>query len=82
LYRKKMGFSVPLASWLRNELKEIVEDKLITNSSGLTQIFKQTEITKLWCEHIAKNKDHSTVLWSMLMFKMWWDAYMDKIDSV
>jgi asparagine synthase (glutamine-hydrolysing) len=82
LYRKKMGFSVPLASWLRNELKEIVEDKLITNSSGLTQIFKQTEITKLWCEHIAKNKDHSTVLWSMLMFQMWWDAYMDKIDSV
>jgi asparagine synthase (glutamine-hydrolysing) len=82
LYRKKMGFSVPLASWLRNELKEIVEDKLITNSSGLTQIFKQTEITKLWCEHIAKNKDHSTVLWSMLMFQMWWDAYMDKTDSV
>jgi asparagine synthase (glutamine-hydrolysing) len=82
LYRKKMGFSVPLASWLRNELKEIVEEKLITNPSGLTQIFKQTEITKLWVEHEAKNKDHSTVLWSMLMFQMWWDAYMDKIDSV
>jgi len=82
LYRKKMGFSVPLASWLRNELKEIVEEKLIINPSGLTQIFKQTEITRLWSEHIAKNKDHSTVLWSMLMFQMWWDVYMDKTDSV
>ncbi len=82
LYRKKMGFSVPLATWLRNELKEIVEEKLISNPSGLTQIFKQTEITKLWFEHKGKNKDHSTVLWSMLMFQMWWDTYMDKTESV
>jgi asparagine synthase (glutamine-hydrolysing) len=77
LYRKKMGFSVPLASWLRNELKETVENKLIINPTGLCQIFKQTEIAKLWSEHLANNKDHSTVLWSMLMFQMWWDQYME-----
>ncbi|GAW95524.1 MULTISPECIES: asparagine synthase (glutamine-hydrolyzing) [Colwellia] len=76
LYRKKMGFSVPLASWLRNELKELTEAKLVENPSGLKKIFKTSEINKLWTEHIEKVNDHSTVLWSMLMFQMWWDKYM------
>ncbi|MBL4763671.1 MAG: asparagine synthase (glutamine-hydrolyzing) [Colwellia sp.] len=77
LYRKKMGFSVPLASWLRNELKDITEARLVDNPSGLKQIFKTSEINKLWTEHLSMTKDHSTVLWSMLMFQMWWDKYME-----
>ena len=77
LYRKKMGFSVPLASWLRNELKDITEAKLVENPSGLKKIFETSEINKLWSEHLSMAKDHSTVLWSMLMFQMWWDHYME-----
>ncbi len=76
LYRKKMGFSVPLASWLRNELKSICEDKLLINYSGLKTIFNSDEIAKLWHDHIAEKKDNSTVLWSMLMFQLWWDKYI------
>lgn len=76
LYRKKMGFSVPLASWLRNELKAITEEKLLNRTQGLCQFFKQEQITKLWHEHKTHKKDNATVLWSMLMFQMWWDNYM------
>ena len=82
LYRKKMGFSVPLASWLRNELKDMAEQKLINNPSGLINIFKAEEINKLWTEHLEEKNDHSTVLWSMLMFELWWDKYMDNNRSV
>ena len=78
LYRKKMGFSVPLASWLRNELRSLCEDKLINHPSGLEQIFNLDHITQLWQEHCTRKKDHSTVLWSMLMFQMWWDNYMNE----
>ena len=77
LYRKKMGFSVPLASWLRNELKEITEERLLNRTSGLCEFFKQEEISKLLHEHKTEKKDNSTVLWSMLMFQMWWDKYME-----
>jgi len=77
LYRKKMGFSVPLASWLRNELKTITEDRLLNRTEGLCQFFKQEQIAKLWYEHKNLKKDNATVLWSMLMFQMWWDKYMD-----
>lgn len=77
LYRKKMGFSVPLASWLRNELKSITEERLLNRTEGLCQFFKKEQIAKLWSEHKTLKKDNATVLWSMLMFQMWWDKYMD-----
>ncbi|HED36485.1 MAG TPA: asparagine synthase (glutamine-hydrolyzing) [Gammaproteobacteria bacterium] len=76
LYRKKMGFSVPLADWLRNEIKPLAEQKLFNSSSGLNNYFKTSEIRKIWDQHQSGERDYSTPLWSMLMFQMWWDNYM------
>ncbi len=77
LYRKKMGFSVPLAQWFTDELKEIAEKYLVTNVKGLGQLFELSMVTKLWQEHQNNQQDHSAILWSMLMFEMWWQRYMD-----
>jgi asparagine synthase (glutamine-hydrolysing) len=79
LYRKKMGFSVPLASWLRKELKTITQEHLLNREDGLCRFFKKDQIAKLWHEHKTENKDNATVLWSMLMFQMWWDKYMSEV---
>jgi len=76
LYRKKMGFSVPLSGWLRNELQTITEERLLNRQAGLCDFFNKEQIAKLWHEHISNKKDNSTVLWSMLMFQMWFDKYM------
>jgi len=77
LYRKKMGFSVPLADWLRGEIKEIAEDCLFNREAGLVSYFKQETIQKMWQQHQNKQIDYSAPLWSMLMFQMWWDKYME-----
>lgn len=76
LYRKKMGFSVPLATWLRDEIKDLTEDYLFTKSSGIQQFFNMQIVEKIWEQHQQNKADHSTVLWSMLMFQMWWFKYM------
>jgi len=76
LYRKKMGFSVPLADWLRNEIKSLAEQKLFNSTGGISDYFKLDEIRKLWDQHQSGERDFSTPLWSMLMFQMWWDKYM------
>jgi asparagine synthase (glutamine-hydrolysing) len=76
LYRKKMGFSVPLAQWFREEIKDIAERYLITNQQGLKTVFNETQVTRLWEQHQSGKKDNATVLWSMLMFEMWWQRYM------
>ena len=76
LYRKKMGFSVPLAQWLRNELKDVAEEKLFQPESGLSNYFKPGEIKNIWLEHQQGNRDHSAALWSLLMFEFWWQEYI------
>ncbi|MBL4711511.1 MAG: asparagine synthase (glutamine-hydrolyzing) [Gammaproteobacteria bacterium] len=75
LYRKKMGFSVPLAHWLRHELKSTVEEKLFQVENGLSNYFKPEEIKKIWLEHQQEIKDHSSAIWSLLMFEFWWQKY-------
>ena len=75
LYRKKMGFSVPLASWFRHEIKDLAKRHLIDEAQGLKSIFNHSQIKNLWDEHQNSRADHSTLLWSMLMFEMWWIKY-------
>jgi asparagine synthase (glutamine-hydrolysing) len=75
LYRKKMGFSVPLASWFRHEIKDLAERHLIDKAQGLKSIFNHDYIQTLWQEHQNENADHSALLWSMLMYEMWWVKY-------
>lgn len=77
LYRKKMGFSVPLASWLRVEIKALAQDYLFTKSQGIQQFFDMQVVQDLWDQHQSEKADHATVLWSMLMFQMWWYIYID-----
>lgn len=76
LYRKKMGFSVPLASWFRNEIKAIAQKYLIDSPQGLPQIFNMEVVDKYWQQHQGGNADHGAILWSMLMFEMWWQRYV------
>ncbi len=77
LDRKKMGFSVPLAKWLQSELKDIAHSLIFEEkNTGLATYFRIHAIEELWQEHQAGTKDHSTVLWSLLMFQIWWKKYM------
>ena len=78
LYRKKMGFSVPLASWLRGEIKDLAEEYLFSKSHGIQQIFDMEKVKQLWDQHQSQKADHATVLWSMLMYQMWWYNYIQK----
>lgn len=76
LYRKKMGFSTPLASWLRGELKNLATTRLFNQEAGIYQYFRKDTVEKLWEHHQAGLFDHSSLLWSLLMFELWWQSYM------
>ncbi len=76
LYRKKMGFSVPLDQWLREEIKAIAERYLFSSDAGLLRYFNASAIQQLWNEHQSGSHQHGTVLWSLLMFEMWYQRYM------
>jgi asparagine synthase (glutamine-hydrolysing) len=69
LYRKKMGFGVPLAKWFRNDLKELAHG-IIFSRHGSSLLDKAT-VEHVWREHQSGLRDRSTELWTLLMFKLW-----------
>jgi len=75
LYRKKMGFSVPLAEWLCNELRPIAEDAFNSNDGGLAECFNMKVVRQLWQKHRGGDYRYTQELWSMLNFELWWQAY-------
>lgn len=76
LYRKKMGFSVPLADWLRNDIRSYTEKMLFEPDNGISQFFKIDSLRFIWESHLNGKRDYSNELWSFLMFEIWWNHYI------
>ncbi|WP_297462583.1 XrtA/PEP-CTERM system amidotransferase [Ferrovum sp.] len=69
LYRQKMGFAVPLASWFRGPLRETVRTSVLGPRLMGCGIFNPSFLTHLVEEHQAGRRDYSAPLWSLLMFE-------------
>ena len=70
LYRKKMGFSIPIAKWFRGPLKEKLRATIINGSLAETGLFNQNYLTRLFDQHQSGQRDHSAALWACLMFDL------------
>lgn len=69
LYRPKMGFSVPLAAWLRGPLKDRVRLALLGERMRDCGYFNPVTLRRLIDEHNSGLRDHATALWMLLMFE-------------
>jgi asparagine synthase (glutamine-hydrolysing) len=77
LYRKKMGFGVPIANWLRGELKDFLRDNLLSQKFASRGILKQNEVEKMINEHLSGEKDNYNQLWTILMLELWFQRFID-----
>ena len=68
LYRKKMGFSVPLAAWLRGPLRDAIRKAVLNPALLDTRIFNDAYLKQMLDQHHSGACDHSASLWSVLMF--------------
>ncbi|SFO15891.1 XrtA/PEP-CTERM system amidotransferase [Nitrosospira briensis] len=69
LYRDKMGFSVPLASWFRGPLRQKLTDALMGPVLADTGIFNKAFLKEMLDQHQSGRRDYSASLWSLLMFE-------------
>jgi asparagine synthase (glutamine-hydrolysing) len=72
LYRPKMGFAVPLARWLRGPLRERARASLLAGPVLEGGWLNPSVVRQLLDEHQSGARDHSTPLWTLLMF----DAFL------
>ena len=68
LYRPKQGFSMPLRDWFRGPLRQRVRETIESPEIAETDMFRLPMLRTLVGEHERGARDHSSILWLMLMF--------------
>jgi asparagine synthase (glutamine-hydrolysing) len=76
LGRRKQGFGVPLAQWLRGPLRGDLEETLGAARLRRVGLLDPDRVGRLVAEHVAGQRDHRRVLWSLLVFELWREAYL------
>jgi len=78
LYRKKMGFCLPIDNWFRKDLKQYIFDKLLNGKIIKSELFKKDVIKNMLEEHCNTKINHSFKIWSLLTLELWFEEYFNK----
>lgn len=77
IYRKKMGFSVPLVLWLRNEMQEYVHNFLSEQRLKKIGYFDAKVVFDIKKRHLRVKSNFDEKLWALLIFVKWYEQYME-----
>jgi asparagine synthase (glutamine-hydrolysing) len=72
--RPKMGFCVPIDSWLRGPLREWADELLAASRLSRQGFLNPAPIRKRWDEHQSGQRNWQHHLWTVLMFQAWLDT--------
>jgi asparagine synthase (glutamine-hydrolysing) len=75
LNRKKLGFPVPIRHWLKDEMYDWAIN--LIHSSPTDYLFNKREIFRLLEEHVANKRDNSRKLWTILVFMVWHQVFIE-----
>jgi len=78
VYRKKMGFGVPVGKWFRGDMQDFVRSVLLSEKSLKRGIVRPSMIEKYVDEHTSAKRDHAFQLWTLLMLELWFQRFIDK----
>jgi asparagine synthase (glutamine-hydrolysing) len=66
-----MGFSIPLADWLRSDLKFMFEDTVLATTHPAGDFLNMKTVTEMWTKHLSCISDYAAELWAVLFFFQW-----------
>jgi asparagine synthase (glutamine-hydrolysing) len=80
LYRRKMGFPVPIAEWFRGILKENLREVLLGEKTCRRGIFRPEVVLEMINRHVSGEKNLSGHLWILYVFEIWCRIFLDGED--
>jgi asparagine synthase (glutamine-hydrolysing) len=76
LNRKKLGFPVPIRHWLKDEMNDWA--KTIIRESNVDHLINKNYVLQLLEDHCQGKADNSRKIWTVLMFMVWHQVYVEK----
>lgn len=76
--RPKMGFSVPVARWLRGGLRPIAEELLSKESLERSGVLRPALVRRAWQGFLSGERSEALGLWAIVMFQLWWEHWCAK----
>jgi asparagine synthase (glutamine-hydrolysing) len=74
--RRKKGFNMPVAKWLSGPLKPLATDLLAPDRLRRHGLFDPGYVQTLLQEHLTQRQDHRKLLWTLLAFELWYEAWL------
>jgi asparagine synthase (glutamine-hydrolysing) len=78
IYRPKMGFGVPTDHWFRHELKDLVNDTLLSPRALGRGYFRQDFVEKMLRQHQNSECNWQYLIWNLLMLEFWHQMFIDR----
>jgi asparagine synthase (glutamine-hydrolysing) len=76
--RRKKGFGIPVAKWLKGDLRELLLDELSPDRLRRQGLFDTREIQRLVSDHLSGRRGLHKELWTLLMFQLWHRNYVER----
>jgi asparagine synthase (glutamine-hydrolysing) len=77
LDRPKKGFGIPVARWLRGPLRGLLDELLALERVRRQGLFRAEAVARLVADHHSGVRDHRKPLWTLLVFQLWYDRWLD-----
>ncbi len=78
IYRPKAPFSAPMRGWLKNDLKEMVDDMLSFDAIKNRGIYNPNYVQKLISNNAKGVEDNSQLIWRLMTNEIWFKTFFDK----
>lgn len=75
--RPKSGFSLPINSWLKGDLRPFMEEMLNEKMIERTGFLNGREVTKLKNAFLKRGNDDRTIIWKIIQFQMWYNRWIN-----
>ena len=77
IYRKKMGFGVPIDHWFRHELRDLVRDTLLSDRAIGRGYFRRDYVEEMLDRHQHTGESWQYLIWNLLMLEFWHLMFID-----
>lgn len=78
LYRSKTGFGVPLRKWVREDLKDVIQDALSESQIKTRGLFSPVGVQTILRENAENRADHSYLIYNLLTLELWMRTFIDR----